>query len=254
MKSSFLSSRNKIQGGFKQLQLGSLPLPVVLVVMLLFSALFIFLIYKILFAPEPQQLELVRAELGVHKEVAELGEPSDGGSSAQVASGTDGAPGSGEASGVPEAPKPPEPKYIVHIVGAVAHPGVYEADKSFRINDVLALAGGPTSEADTSLINLAEPIADGMKITIPKVGDESVPQTHNMQPSGGGGTQGGQRININTADESTLQQIPGVGEKTAKAIVDERKKNGPFKSIEDICRVTGIGDKKFEQMKDMICV
>ena len=139
---------------------------------------------------------------------------------------------------------------MVHISGAVKNPGIIKLDSSKRVVDALERAGGATDEADLDRINLAAKLHDEEKIYIPKIGE--VPKNE-IAPLMSSGTSGkaSDKININTADSSELQKIPGVGAKTAEKIINYRSQN-PFSSIEEVKNVDGIGDKKFESMKDYI--
>ena len=145
-------------------------------------------------------------------------------------------------------------KLVVDISGCVKTPGVYEVEDSTRLHQVIEMAGGLTDEADVNAINQAELVMDGQKILIPeKLEGESI--------SSSGGTQGtvanstaNSKININQADSTMLQEIPGVGPATADKIIQYREANGRFQTIEDIKNVSGIGDKTFEKMKEKICV
>ena len=171
----------------------------------------------------------------------------------------DGSPGSaseGSASSEsivvmdPEAPQ----RCIVHVDGAVAAPGVYELEGSdLRLNDAVEAAGGLLPGADTSALNLAAPLTDGAKVHVPKEGEVAV---GGEASSGVAGAADGAEalININTATVEELCTLPGVGEATATAIVEERTRNGPFTMPEDLMRVSGIGEKKFARVKDLICV
>ncbi|MBR5315716.1 MAG: helix-hairpin-helix domain-containing protein [Firmicutes bacterium] len=148
----------------------------------------------------------------------------------------------------------PVTQIVVDLSGCVKKPGVYTIDEGSRLYEVIELAGGLLENADTASINQAEILYDGQKIMIPEVYDGS----------GNGGSQGGGslpsglmsdgRVNINQADSSGLQEIPGVGPSTAEKIIQYRESHGRFKSIEDIKNVDGIGDKTFEKMKDMIAI
>lgn len=140
---------------------------------------------------------------------------------------------------------------MVHISGAVNKPGIIKLNSSKRIVDALELAGGPRDDADLDRINLAAKLHDEEKIYVPKIGEENISGISSLvsSPSESGNSSG--KININSADASDLQKIPGVGEKTAEKIIDYRNNNS-FSSIEDIKNVPGIGDKKFESMKDYI--
>ncbi len=150
---------------------------------------------------------------------------------------------------------------FVHVDGAVGSPGVVELQGTdLRVYDAVQAAGGLLDDADTSAVNLAEPLADGAKIHIPKQGEEQdtaggVPAAGQAQTSGATGAGGGVAlVNINTATSEELQTLPGIGEATAAAIIDERERNGPFASIEDLMRVSGIGEKKFAKVQGGICV
>lgn len=151
---------------------------------------------------------------------------------------------------------------IVHVDGAVENPGVYRIyTSSPRVNDAVSAAGGLAEDADTTRINLAASLSDGQKVYVPRQGEETPEDV--AQDAGGaedaatgaaGDSAGSGTVDINTADATELQRLPGVGEATAAAIVEDRTRNGPFASPEDIMRVSGIGEKKFERMRAMIRV
>lgn len=143
----------------------------------------------------------------------------------------------------------------VHVDGAVASPGVYVVRISdARVSDAVDAAGGLADGADTSQVNLAARLEDGMKVHIPVVGEQvaaPVSATSSTATAQGGG---GAPVNINSATAEQLCELPGVGEATAAAIVEDREANGPFASPEDLMRVSGIGEKKFAKLKDAVCV
>lgn len=149
---------------------------------------------------------------------------------------------------------------LVHVDGAVKEPGVVELTGSdLRVYDAVKAAGGLLDDADTSAINLAEPLADGAKIHIPHESEAPVatalPAAGQAETSGATGVTGASSlVNINTATAEELQTLSGVGEATASAIIRDREENGPFASPEDLMRVSGIGEKKFAKVKDDICV
>ncbi len=150
-------------------------------------------------------------------------------------------------------------KILVHVDGAVAAPGVYElAMTNPRVNDAVAAAGGLTGEADTGSVNLAAIVTDGSKVYIPVQGEEVSQDSSSSVVSSGSGTSSGSSsgglVNINTATADELDALPGVGPSTAAAIVDDRERNGPFSSPEDLMRVSGIGEKKFAKLQGSICV
>lgn len=146
---------------------------------------------------------------------------------------------------------------LVHVDGAVEAPGVYELEEGSRVNDAVLAAGGLLDEADTTSLNLAAPLADGQKVHVPVPGEASVAAGEGQPAAGQGGSGSDLErapVNINTADVATLDELPGVGEATALAIVEDREANGPFTSPEDLMRVSGIGEKKFAKLEAMICV
>lgn len=148
-------------------------------------------------------------------------------------------------------------KIVVHVAGAVKNPGVYALEEGQRVKDAIQIAGGPLPEADLLRLNLAQKIHDEDKLYVPKIGEAPEQQEQESESYGatvGISSKNDGKVNINTADESELTKLPGVGSATAQKIIDYRTTNGTFKSIEDIKNVSGIGDKKFEQMKDKIKV
>lgn len=147
---------------------------------------------------------------------------------------------------------------LVHVDGAVASPGVYELSLALpRVNDAVQAAGGLTEEADTSGVNLAAAVTDGSKVHIPAQGEGqqlSDAMASGQVASGSSGSGSTGLININTASAEELDALPGVGPSTAATIVDDRERNGPFSSVEDLMRVSGIGEKKFAKLQGSICV
>jgi competence protein ComEA len=142
----------------------------------------------------------------------------------------------------------------VQVVGQVAHPGLYEIRDGDRVMDAVAAAGGFTPHADQAGINLARLVADGEQLVVPAVG-EAPPAGAGGGP-GGGGSAGGPaaKVNINTADETTLETLPRVGPAMAQKIIDWRTKNGRFRSIQDLRSVSGIGDATFAQLEPLVTV
>lgn len=132
----------------------------------------------------------------------------------------------------------------VHILGAVQHPGLYELREGDRAIDAVAAAGGFLDTADQAQLNLARFVVDGEQIIVPVVGEV---------PAAGGVTAQG-KVNLNTADEAALDTLPRVGPAMAARIIAWREANGRFTAIEDLMNVTGIGDKTFEGLKDLVTV
>lgn len=146
---------------------------------------------------------------------------------------------------------------MVDVKGAVKHPGVYEVDTASRVIDAVTLAGGYLENADTRLINHAQKLQDEMVIYIPLEGEEplDVADSLTTMPNGssGSGSSDG-KVNLNTADETALMTLPGIGPAKAQAILAYRQEIGSFKVIEDIKSVSGIGDKTFERLQELITV
>lgn len=167
----------------------------------------------------------------------------------------------------------------VHVIGAVVAPGVYTVAASSRVVDAVAAAGGPTPQADLSSLNMALPLADADQVYVPPrsvaasrvqppttrvrrtnptvvtvpqaiaaASSSSVPTATGSSPGASG------MVNVNTADATLLESLPGVGPSTAKAIIAHRQANGPFAKPEGLLEVKGIGDGKFAAMKQFVTV
>lgn len=146
----------------------------------------------------------------------------------------------------------------VDIDGAVVTPGVYRLTTAQRISDAIDAAGGLADDADISSVNRASKIIDGQKIHIPRAGETVIaPEVSDAASGGSAGTASTSSnglVNINTAGSAELESLPGVGPSTAQSIIDDRTQNGPFASTDDLMRVSGIGEKKFEKLKGKICI
>lgn len=157
---------------------------------------------------------------------------------------------------------------FVHIDGYINNPGVYEIKENDRIKTLIDKAGGFKEAYSIKNINLAAKLSDGDKIYIPSVSQEKVSENNNnnnINSSGKGQNvktdrnnvsvmKNNSKININTANISELKQITGIGESTANKIIDYRENVGKFKKIEDIKEVKGIGDAKYESLKNKITI
>jgi competence protein ComEA len=142
-------------------------------------------------------------------------------------------------------------KYVVDVKGAVKSPGVYEVEKGERVIDVVREAGGLIKEADQKQINLAGLLQDEMVVYVPFEGEEA--QTWTVSAVSPGSSDEG-KINVNTAEGKELEQLPGIGPAKASAIIAYRDEHGPFKTVEDLLDVSGIGEKSLQQMKEMIAL
>ncbi len=142
----------------------------------------------------------------------------------------------------------------VDVDGAVARPGVYRLKDGARVSQAIDAAGGLTAEADVTGLNRASKITDGQKIYVPTVGEQQAAAASGgaVAASGAGSSSG--LVNINTASAAELQTLSGIGPSMAQSIIDERSKNGPFASVDDLMRVSGIGEKKLAKIKDCICI
>lgn len=164
---------------------------------------------------------------------------------------------------------------LVHVAGAVAKPGVYQLPQGSRVIDAVNKAG-PAAEAELDALKLASPVTDGQTIYVPLksptqagsttsgsspgspvssaagTGRNAFTSQTGVKPSGAATVTG--LVDINTADQSQLDTLPGVGPSLAQRIIQYREINGPFKAIEDLKNVSGIGDKNFEKLKDRIAV
>jgi competence protein ComEA len=140
----------------------------------------------------------------------------------------------------------------VDVKGAIQNPGVFTAETGDRVIDIIAAAGDFTENADKDRVNLAQLVEDQMVIYVPKIGEESTFVSEKAQPQGTVSDDG--KVNLNSASQTELETIPGIGPSKALTIIEYREQNGPFQSVEDIKNISGIGDKTFEKLKDSIIV
>lgn len=144
-------------------------------------------------------------------------------------------------------------KILVYITGEVNVEGVYELEENSRVKDCIEMAGGLKEEADIKDINLVDILDDGMKIDIPKKGENIIYETESTIVNADKNDTN-KKININTAQKDDLKKIVGIGEAMADRIIEYRQKNGKFKNIEEIKNIKGIGEGKFEKIKKFIMV
>lgn len=155
-----------------------------------------------------------------------------------------------------------EGKIIVHITGEVKNTGILVLKEEARIADAIESAGGATEEADLNKINLAYTLKDGQKIYIPNKEDEeniayiTEGSGNNVSVENGDESEMKEKIkiNINTASQAELEELPGIGEAIASRIIEYREENGTFNKIEDLLNVKGIGDAKFAEIKEYVVV
>ena len=134
-------------------------------------------------------------------------------------------------------------EWYVDVKGAVKKTGMYRIKQGMRLMDAIDLAGGFTEDADQEIIY------------VPKIGEE-VPVINEVSPTGGGTGSNSEtaKININTANAAELQQLSGIGEKRAADIIKYREENGSFHTVEDLTKVSGIGEKTLENLRDSITI
>ncbi|MDN7240417.1 helix-hairpin-helix domain-containing protein [Planococcus sp. N028] len=137
---------------------------------------------------------------------------------------------------------------MVDVKGQVASPGVFELPIGARMQDAIEAAGGFLPTADDRAINLAMKVQDEMSVYVPEIGEEIV------LPSNAAGPSGDTAVNLNAATEEELMTLPGIGPSKATAIIAYRTDNGNFQNIDELKEVSGIGDKTFEKLKELIKV
>lgn len=149
-----------------------------------------------------------------------------------------------EASSDSEAEASAEEIYV-DVTGAVQKPGVYQLNQGDRVYQAIEKAGGFREDAEASAINQAAVLEDGQQITILSTSQQQMQEEKAAEEG---------LVNINTADADALCTLPGIGEAKAKSIIAYREKNGPFKSTEELTKVSGIKEGVFDKVSDLICV
>lgn len=155
---------------------------------------------------------------------------------------------------VDEVPEQQAAQVAVYVSGQVASPGLYYLDEGARVADAIELAGGFSEDAAEGELNLARLLADGEQVDVPSRSELAAAMAQPTGQGAGSGRSGAGLVNINTADAAALQTLDGIGAATAAKIVADREANGPFKTVDDLTRVSGIGDKKLAAIKGAICV
>lgn len=134
----------------------------------------------------------------------------------------------------------------VHVLGAVAHPGLYVLASDARLVDAVAAAGGTTADADLAAINLARVLTDGEQIVVPVVGMATDAPSAPAPDDG--------RVDLNSADQAALETLPGIGPALGERIIAWREENGRFRSVDDLLAVPGIGEKLLAGLRDGVRV
>jgi len=140
-------------------------------------------------------------------------------------------------------------RLVVDVVGAVRRPGLYRLAQGTRVADALSRAGGLTTKADRTLVNLAAPLADGEQVIVPA----------RVSGAGAAGISGGSGsaapagpVHLNVATLEQLDALPGVGPVTAQKILDYRQKHGAFGSVDELDAIPGIGPARLDQLRDLV--
>ena len=141
----------------------------------------------------------------------------------------------------------PESESKAYVTGAVRQPGLYTIKEGDRLADLIDLAGGITDEADMQAVNLAVRVNDQDHWTVPKLGEPTVVPSDAVSVESTS-----DKIDINTADAKLLETLPGIGESRAEAIIRHREEHGPFKRVDDIVAVQGIGAATLEGLRDLV--
>ena len=172
---------------------------------------------------------------------------------AAAADGATAAPGQTLPRAAPDtsAPGGPSDEVAVHVAGRVRRPGLVRLPAGSRVHDAIRAAGGVTSGADLDAINLARRLTDGEQIRVPAPGDPAVPPDPAVAP--GGPAAPSAPLDLNTATLEQLDALPGVGEVTANRIIAYRSAH-PFTAVDELLEVPGIGQRRFEQLKDLVTV
>ncbi|WP_121611664.1 helix-hairpin-helix domain-containing protein [Mesobacillus foraminis] len=162
--------------------------------------------------------------------------------------------GKAQAKEKPEQENEVSVPMMADIKGAVKKPGVYDVHQGERVIDLIEKAGGLTNKADTASINFAMKIGDEMAIYIPEKGGQGPPAGQIPVSGGGESTGNSQKVNLNSASASELETLPGIGPSKSAAIIEFRETSGAFKTVDDLKLISGIGDKTFEKLRELITV
>jgi len=179
-----------------------------------------------------------------------------GGAGAAASSASSGA--SGSTATAVRVSRAPAQASVVHVAGAVRRPGVYRLPAGARVQEAVRRAGGARRGANVNGINLAAKVVDGQRVYVAKVGQSDPGAAGDGTGATGVGdpatsTAGG-KVNLNTASQAQLEELPGIGPTYAEAIVAERQRRGGFTSVNDLRSVRGIGDKRFAELAPLVTV
>lgn len=165
---------------------------------------------------------------------------------------TDVAPS--RAATTPASSAPTPAGVVVHVVGSVARPGIVKLPGGARVLEAIEAAGGVVADADVAAVNLARVVEDGEQLVVPRQGETLRETEASAASAASGSADGAGRVKVNSANESQLTELPGIGPALAARIVDYRREHGPFSRIEDLADVPGIGVKTLEKFRDKVAL
>ncbi|CAN5570604.1 hypothetical protein BH23ACT6_BH23ACT6_07880 [soil metagenome] len=208
---------------------------------------------RVAWAERVAQPELVRPADGAATSANPLADDSPPSGAEDPAAPTQNASATGTT--------PPAAETLVHVIGAVREPGVVSVPAGARVSDAVQAAGGVSDEAELSRLNLARVVLDGERIWVPVTGADPPSEVSNpgstpasAGPSDPGAASSPGLVDINTADTTGLEALPGVGPVTAAAILAWRDEHGAFSTVEELLEVSGIGPRTLENVRDMVVV
>lgn len=190
------------------------------------------------------------------------GTPSGGSTTGSAAGSATGgraeAPDAGAGGSSPTASAVAD-RVVVHVLGAVARPGLVTLTAGSRVSDAVDRAGGARDDADLSRVNLARVLADGERLYVPATGETAIPEPVDGPPgadvgAGATGASSGTVVDLNSADQTALETLPGIGPSLAGRILAWRDEHGRFAAVEDLLDVSGIGDARFAELRDRVRV
>lgn len=216
---------------------------------------------SLLFNPPPRSpgdTETIPLQVAQSSPADATGDPPDAGPPPGESAGEPEPPVSGSLeTGNGSAPPAAGATAVVHMIGAVKDPGVYALPLGSRVLDAVDRAGGLAKDAAPEAINLAAQVRDGEQIRIPRRGEASKGPAPDPGPSGGAAGTGPPgaapgKLNVNTADQSALEELPGIGPALAGRILAFRQANGPFKNLGELDAVSGIGPAMLGNLRDLV--
>ena len=173
----------------------------------------------------------------------------------RAAPGAAAVPPAASAGALPSPPSVASVEVVVQVAGAVNQPGVYHLTDGSRVTDLITAAGGPAADADLQAMALASRLTDGQRVQVPHQGEVLPSSATGAAPaSAAGAITPAAPIDLNTASETDLDALPGVGPTTARAIVTYRAAHGPFHQVDDLTEVQGIGPARLDALRGLVRV